>query len=314
MEIAWLETFLAVVEHGGFTAASAEVHRSQSRVSAHIAALERSLGSPLFDRTHRPARLTESGVLFRQHARLILDEVGAARRALAMLQGDEVALTIETTADLACGVLPGILAAVRGHHPGAQLSVRVRDRVDGDLRDLDGSALLLRPTLEPPLPSGLEEQVLWREALQVLVPSGHEMSGRGPVEPRTLAGRALVVVDADAGDAIGRAIDADPDADPDADLTGSASFPTGPRIVAGSAAAAAEMVRAGLGIGVLWAVAAAGVDLTGMDLVDVKDPDLVREVAVYWDRSLGLTEAGRALHAAVVGAEVPPGAVAIGRS
>lgn len=310
MEIAWLETFLAVVEHGGFTAASAEVHRSQSRVSAHIAALEKSLGSPLFDRTHRPARLTEAGVLFRQHARLILDEVGAARRSLAMVQGGAVTLTIETTADLAAGVLPGILAAVRCRHPQAQLSVRVRDRADGDVRDLDDSALLLRPTLEPPLPSGLDEQVLWREALQVLLPAGHELLGRGPIDPRALIGRPLVVVDEDAGSALDRALCADPEADLDDEP---AVSDTGPRIVAGSAAAAAEMVRAGLGVGLLWAVAAARTELTGLHLVDLDDPDLVREVAAYWDRALGLTEAGRTLHAAVVEAAAPAGAVGVGR-
>ncbi len=310
MEIAWLETFLAVVEHGGFTAASAEVHRSQSRVSAHIAALERSLGSPLFDRTHRPARLTEAGVLFRQHARLILDEIVAARRSLAMLQDGAVTLTIETTADLAAGVLPRLLADVRALHPQSQLSIRVRDRGDGDARDLDDSALLLRPTLEPPLPSGLDEQVLWREALQVLLPAGHELHGRGPIDPRDLAGRALVVVDEDAGTAFDRALFADLDVEPDDDRVEPAA---GPRIIAGSAAAAAEMVRAGLGVGLLWATAAARTDLTGLHLVDISDSDLVREVAAYWDRALGLTEAGRALHASVVQAEPPKGAVAVGR-
>lgn len=310
MEIAWLQTFLAVVEHGGFTAASAEVHRSQSRVSAHIAALEKSLASPLFDRTHRPARLTEAGAVFRQHARLILDEVGAARRSLAMLQGGAVSLTIETTADLASGVLPCLLATVRSRHPQTRLTVRVRDRIDGDTRDLDDSALLLRPTLESPLPSGLDEQVLWREALQVLLPAGHELHGRGPVDPRALVGRPLVIVDEDAGAALDVAWGADPRTDSHQDVTGPA---TDPRIVAGSAAAAAEMVRAGLGIGVLWAVAAARTDLSGLHLVDVDDPDLVREVAAYWDRSLGLTEAGRALHATVMAAAPPPGAVEVGR-
>lgn len=305
-----METFLAVVEHGGFTAASAEVHRSQSRVSAHIAALEKSLGSPLFDRTHRPARLTEAGELFRQHARLILDEVGAARRSLAMLQGGSVTLAIETTADLAAGVLPPILATVRARHPQAQLSVRVRDRADGDVRDLDDSALMLRPTLEPPLPSGLDEQVLWRETLQVLLPAGHELHGRGPIDPRALIGRALVIVDADAGSALDRALCADPEAD----LDDEPAVPdTGPRIVAGSAAATVEMVRAGLGVGLLWAVAAARTDLAGLGLVEVGHPDLVREVAVYWDRALGLTEAGRTLHATVVEAGAPPGAVGVGR-
>src|SRR4051812_38883747 len=58
VELDWLETFLAVVDRGGFTAASEQIHRSQSRVSAHIAALERHLGVQLIDRSRRPAVAT----------------------------------------------------------------------------------------------------------------------------------------------------------------------------------------------------------------------------------------------------------------
>ena len=61
VELDWLETFLAVVDRGGFTAASAQVHRSQSRVSAHIAALERELGVQLIDRARRPATSKTNG-------------------------------------------------------------------------------------------------------------------------------------------------------------------------------------------------------------------------------------------------------------
>ena len=51
-----MRTFLAVLDRGGFTAASEQVHRSQSRVSAHVAALERELGVTLIDRSRRPPR------------------------------------------------------------------------------------------------------------------------------------------------------------------------------------------------------------------------------------------------------------------
>ena len=47
MELEWLRTYLAVLDSGGFSAAAEQVHRSQSRVSAHIAALERTLGVTL---------------------------------------------------------------------------------------------------------------------------------------------------------------------------------------------------------------------------------------------------------------------------
>ena len=74
VELDWLETFLAVADRGRFTAASATVHRSQSRVSAHIAALERDLtihqgrGSLLHTRSLGEGRAEVGG-------RVILDEV-----------------------------------------------------------------------------------------------------------------------------------------------------------------------------------------------------------------------------------------------
>src|SRR6476469_4331633 len=72
VELDWLETFLAVVDQGGFTAASEHIHRSQSRVSAHIAGLERALGVQLIDRHRRPAALTDAGVVLSRHARAVL--------------------------------------------------------------------------------------------------------------------------------------------------------------------------------------------------------------------------------------------------
>ena len=50
LKISWLRSFLAVAERGGFGAAASKLHLSQSRVSAHIAALEELLGFTLFER------------------------------------------------------------------------------------------------------------------------------------------------------------------------------------------------------------------------------------------------------------------------
>src|SRR4051795_2217969 len=85
VELAWLETLLAVVDRGGFTAASATLHRSQSRVSGHIAALERELGVRLFDRSRRPTTLTPAGEVFLPYARAAVQNIGSAKAALCAL-------------------------------------------------------------------------------------------------------------------------------------------------------------------------------------------------------------------------------------
>ena len=48
-----LESFVATVEHSGFTAAAAALYLTQSTVSAHVSALEQTLGVPLLVRGAR---------------------------------------------------------------------------------------------------------------------------------------------------------------------------------------------------------------------------------------------------------------------
>lgn len=57
-----LESFVATVEHSGFTAAAAALYLTQSTVSAHVSALEQTLGVPLLVRgARRPVTLTPGG-------------------------------------------------------------------------------------------------------------------------------------------------------------------------------------------------------------------------------------------------------------
>ncbi|MCF2436179.1 LysR family transcriptional regulator [Streptomyces thinghirensis] len=53
------------------------MHRSQPRVSVHVAALERAAGVPLFDRDQRPVALTDAGAVLAEHAH---DAAPAVRR------------------------------------------------------------------------------------------------------------------------------------------------------------------------------------------------------------------------------------------
>lgn len=187
VELDWLATFLAVADRGGFTAASATVHRSQSRVSAHIAALERDLGVRLVDRTHRPARLTAAGEVFARHAREVVAGVGAARSAVGALRGmDAEPITVLTTPCIAAAFFPSILAEVAKTHPGMRVSLVERAGFDLERRLLgNGPTLAVLPRTAAPLPPGLREHALWREPLQVVVPACDELDRAGaPVSDR----------------------------------------------------------------------------------------------------------------------------------
>ena len=63
-----LQTFIAVVEAGNYSAAAERLHMSQPAVSQHIRALEDALGRPLFVRDGRGLALTSDGHRLRDSA------------------------------------------------------------------------------------------------------------------------------------------------------------------------------------------------------------------------------------------------------
>jgi DNA-binding transcriptional LysR family regulator len=85
MDLRQLNAFLAVVEHGGFTAAARATHTVQSNISTHVARLERELATTLIDRaTGRP---TQEGEAVVARARRIQAELSALEADVASLQG-----------------------------------------------------------------------------------------------------------------------------------------------------------------------------------------------------------------------------------
>lgn len=297
-----METFLAVVDRGGFTAASEQVHRSQSRVSAHIAGLERELNVRLVDRTHRPARLTPAGRVFARHAREIVAGIGSARSAVGALRAmEQKSLAVLTTPCIGTALFPAVLARLADELPGLRVALSEQGVGDVERRFADdGVVVAVLPTLPVPLAPGLHEQVLWRERLQVVVPVGHPLAAGARVRPVDLLTAPLVMT--------GAADGADPEA---LLLLAAGGLAVAPRAVVDTPQTAVTMVRAGVGIGVMNAVALASSDTSGLTVLDIDDPDMIREVAAYWYDVLVTTGVGTMLHAAVLEAPTPQGAVPV---
>ncbi|AAV93772.1 LysR family transcriptional regulator [Ruegeria pomeroyi] len=89
-----LTAFYAAARRGTLTAAAAELNVSQPAVSRRIAMLEADLGSPLFDRSHKPVRMTQSG---RDLLRALQGGFGQIEAAVAQIrqaaQGKVVTVT-----------------------------------------------------------------------------------------------------------------------------------------------------------------------------------------------------------------------------
>jgi DNA-binding transcriptional LysR family regulator len=82
MELRQLRYFVAVADELHFTKAATRLNVSRPAVSQGVAALEKSLGVRLFDRTPRSIALTPAGRALAPHARQVLDHADRAQQAV----------------------------------------------------------------------------------------------------------------------------------------------------------------------------------------------------------------------------------------
>ncbi|MCS4245147.1 DNA-binding transcriptional LysR family regulator [Rhizobium sp. BIGb0125] len=82
MDIEDLQTFVAVADAGGVSAAARRLGLSKSIVSRRLFRIEAELGVQLLARTTRGAALTEAGVTFRDHAARASAEIDTARETI----------------------------------------------------------------------------------------------------------------------------------------------------------------------------------------------------------------------------------------
>ena len=116
----------AVAEEGSFIGAADILMRSQAAISQQIAALERSVGQPLFDRPGgpRPVVLTPAGRLLLRHAQAILDRIAVADQELADLaSGIAGRLACGTFQSVSVRLLPQIVREVRAKAPNLAISL-----------------------------------------------------------------------------------------------------------------------------------------------------------------------------------------------
>jgi DNA-binding transcriptional LysR family regulator len=87
LTVTGLRVLREVAEAGSFSAAAPRLGYTQSAISRQVAVLESIAGNPLFTRTNRGVRLTETGALLARHAAVVLDRLAVAERELAARSG-----------------------------------------------------------------------------------------------------------------------------------------------------------------------------------------------------------------------------------
>jgi LysR family transcriptional regulator, regulator for bpeEF and oprC len=125
-----LNYFVACAEAGSFAGAARRLELSVPAVHKLVAALERSLGVPLFERSVQGLTLTSGGASYLEICQPLLQELSAADRALSrsaeQLSGT---LAVAIHSQLANHVLLPVLPRFHARHPEIQIDLRVINRL-----------------------------------------------------------------------------------------------------------------------------------------------------------------------------------------
>lgn len=175
-----VEVFIAVVEHGSFTAAAVALSTTPSVLSRAVTRLEARLGRQLLQRTTRRVGPTEAGRVYLEQARSAFSLLDDAERDGRGQEGDltgRVRMSVPTT--YGHYRLPSLLARFTQQYPRVQVELNITNR-NVDLI-AEGFDLAIRLGQLPD--SGLVARKL-EDAALLLVASPDYLHRRG--RPQTL--------------------------------------------------------------------------------------------------------------------------------
>jgi DNA-binding transcriptional LysR family regulator len=148
-----MTVFRQVVESGSFAGAAERLSLSTAMTSKHLMHLEKHLGTRLLNRSSRRLSLTESGRLFFERCKVILEEVEEAESAVGSVSGvPRGTLRVSFPSWAGTQLLVELVATYRQRYPEVVLDLSFEDRVV-DLIE-EGYDLAIRATLDQP-PAGL---------------------------------------------------------------------------------------------------------------------------------------------------------------
>ena len=304
-----LQTFLVIVEEGGFSAAARRLGITQPSVSEQVRALEEYFGQPLFARPTRNARLSVAGQRVRELGMRVILALETLERDLdALKAGTGGILSLVAGPVPGESVLPRLLPVFQARHPGSTVRMAIADTRTAIAR-------LLRNEVELAIIGGPYRherclvEVLGRNELVPIAALGHPLLAISDLTAAQLAEEPLVLREVGSGarSAVLAAFEA-------------AGVPAERvRVVGelGSTEAVLTAVAAGMGIGFVSAYTLVGGrahhdlgvprvrDLApGRDLVLVSDQAHALSAVASAFREFLLSEEARALVAAM--GRVPP--------
>ncbi|WP_410643464.1 LysR family transcriptional regulator [Amycolatopsis sp. lyj-346] len=133
-ELRHLRTMAAIADEGTFGQAAARLGYTQSSVSQQIAALEKAVGGPVFDRPGgpRPVRITRLGEVVLAHGRELLAKAETLTDAVDRFRAGHGRIDIGTFQSVSNLILPSVIRRLLDEHPGCD--IRLADVTPEDPR------------------------------------------------------------------------------------------------------------------------------------------------------------------------------------
>jgi len=202
MELRDLGYFHALANELNFGRAARTLHMTQPALSVAIARLERQVGAPLFERTHRGVELTSAGVVLRAETIGLQHTVDRATDLARRAGGGDYGSLVVGFIDAAMfDLLPGVLAVFRHRYPTVDLTLRHRPSADL-MTDLEMGAFdiaFIRPETQR---TGVTTRLISRETAVVAMSRNHPLAQRESLYLADIAKEDYVFPDRDAAPSV----------------------------------------------------------------------------------------------------------------
>lgn len=197
MELRQLRYFIAVAEHLSYSKAAKDLHISISPLSRQIRQLEDEFGVRLFIRDRRRVTLSDTGRLFLQEAKSLLNHTANVSEQLRLAKVGELGV-VRVGVGLHLGDTVGTIVLEHSNrHPSVEIQSQgiFSTMQNAALRENQIDIGFLRPPVDPMLQS----ELLYEERLVALMGRTNPLASRKSVRIKDLAGETLFLPDRNVG-------------------------------------------------------------------------------------------------------------------
>lgn len=287
-----IDVFVKIIELGSFKAAAEDLNLTQSAMTQRLKKLEDALGVRLIERTTRSVSPTAIGARFLPMAkRMILQFEQSMSDLDDLIKVKKGQVTIASLISVATYVLPAALRDFSTAHP--DVGVRVLDDAEQEIAGYvqRGEAEFGIDMQTPSKTDDLTRTPLMRDRYVLACHAGHPLASQRAVSWRALAGMPLVTLGSRSGTSrlfLSR-------------IEGAANSSAW-RYEVQHLSTLIGFVEAGLGVGIVPAMAIEG--RSGASLVQRRliEPDLRRTIVLIQRRGMELSPAAQVLKASLLSA------------